>query len=101
MFAIVLSTAPAGADGRSGPLSVDGRRVVTDTLRLPNDGGSVRVTASIVDDVGLLGDGAFGYLLLLALATVLMALAAWTFLLDRRTLDGVPPPMSSPVSSTV
>ena len=84
---IVLSSAPAGDDERSGPLSVDGRRVVTDTLGLPNDGGSVRVTASIVDDVGLLGDGAFGYLMLLALGTVLMALAGWTFLLDRRTLE--------------
>ena len=84
---IVLSTVPAGDDERSGPLSVDGRRVVTDTLGLRNDGGSVRVTASIVDDVGLLGDGAVGSLVLLALGAVLMALAAWTFLIDRRTLE--------------
>ena len=84
---ILLSDIPAGAGDRSGPVSIDGRRVVTDTLGLPNDGGSVHVAASIVDDVGLLGDGAFGYLVLLALGTILMALAGWTFLLDRRTLE--------------
>ena len=45
-------------------------------------------TASIVDDdAGLVGDGLAGYLVLLALGTVLMALAGWTFLLDRRILE--------------
>ncbi len=84
---IALSDAPAGGVERAGPLSVDGRRTITDTLALPNDGGSVRVTATIPDDVGLLGDGALGYLVLLALGTLLMGLAAWTFFLDRRTLE--------------
>jgi hypothetical protein len=36
----------------------------------------VRVTASIVDEVGLFGDATARCLLLLALGTVLMALAA-------------------------
>lgn len=45
------------------------------------------VVASIDDDVGLVGDGATGYFILIALGTVLMGLAAWTFLLDRRTLE--------------
>ncbi len=84
---IELSAAPADDFGRTGPVTIDDRRVVTDTLALPDDGGSVRVTASIADDVALLGDGAARYLVLLALGTLLMALAAWTFLLDRRSLE--------------
>jgi diguanylate cyclase (GGDEF)-like protein len=84
---VVLSAAAAAGDARSGPQTVDGRRMVTDTLGLPNDGGSLVVTASIVDGAGLLGDGAVGYLVLLGLGTVLMALAGWTFLLDRRSLE--------------
>jgi diguanylate cyclase (GGDEF)-like protein len=84
---VALSASPAGDLERSGPNTVDGRRIVTDTFGLPNDGGSLRVTASIVDEVGLIGEGAARYLVLLALGTVLMALAGWTFLLDRRMLE--------------
>jgi diguanylate cyclase (GGDEF)-like protein len=72
---------------RIGPTTVDGRLIVTDMLALPGDGGSVRVTTSIVDDAGLIGDGLGMYLVLLALGAVPMALAAWTFLLDRRNLE--------------
>ena len=84
-----LSSRPSteGATERVGPDVADGRLVVVDTLALPGDGGSVIVTASIADDVGLVGDGLGRYLLLLALGTVLMALAGWTFLLDRRSLE--------------
>jgi diguanylate cyclase (GGDEF)-like protein len=84
---IELSATPTDGVGRNGPVTVDDRRVVTDTLAVPNDGGSVRVAASVADDVGLLGDGAARYLLLLSLGTILMALAGWTFLLDRRSLE--------------
>jgi diguanylate cyclase (GGDEF)-like protein len=84
---IELSATPADAIERTGPRAVDGRRVVTDTLGLVGDGGSVRVTASIEDDVRLVGDGFAGSIVLLALGTVLMALAAWTFFLDRRSLE--------------
>jgi diguanylate cyclase (GGDEF)-like protein len=79
-------TDPAGFE-RSGPASVDGQVVAIDTLALPGDGGSVRVTATIADGAGLLGDGAGRSLVLLALGSVLAALAGWTFLLDRRTLE--------------
>ena len=72
---------------RLGPVTNDGRRIVNDTIGLPDDGGSVGVTASIPDEAGLLGEGIAGYLALLALGSVLMALAGWTFLLDRRTLE--------------
>ncbi len=84
--AIELSTS-ASADARTGPTVVDGRRVVTDTLTLPGAGGSIAVAASIPDDAGLVGDSLGLYLALLALGTVLMALAGWTFLLDRRSLE--------------
>ena len=84
---IVLSTTPVDAVERVGPITVDGRRIVDHTIGLPDDGGSLTVAASIPDEVGLFGDGAAGYLALLALGTVLMALAGWTFLLDRRTLE--------------
>jgi diguanylate cyclase (GGDEF)-like protein len=86
---VVIEVSAASAEGvqRAGPLTIDGRRVVTDTLVLPNEGGSIRVAASVVDDVRLLGENAVGYLVLLALGTILMALAAWTFLLDRRMLE--------------
>ena len=88
---IALSSDIAGRNGadlnRVGPTTVDGRLIVTDTLPLPGDGGSVRVTTSIADDAGLVGDGLGMYLLLLGLGAVLMALAGWTFLLDRRNLQ--------------
>ncbi len=85
---IDLSTVGADSEAaRTGPLSDSGRRIVTDTLALPDDGGSVSVVASIDDDVALFGDGVAGYLILLGLGTLLMGLAAWTFLLDRRMLE--------------
>ena len=81
------ASSPNGEGGRSGPLTDEGRRVVTDMLALPADGGSVRVVASIDDDASLLAAGGTGYVILLALGTLLMGLAAWTFLLDRRMLE--------------
>ncbi|TFH14163.1 MAG: GGDEF domain-containing protein [Acidimicrobiales bacterium] len=87
---IAVSPDIAGRAGgeldRIGPTTADGRLIVTDTLALPGDGGSVRVTASIADEAGLVGDGLGLYLLLLGLGALLMALAGWTFLLDRRNL---------------
>jgi diguanylate cyclase (GGDEF)-like protein len=71
---------------RVGPTRTDGRITVVDTIALPDDGGSVRVTATITDDIGL-ADGVASPLVLLVLGTVLLALAGWTFLLDRRTLE--------------
>ena len=87
---VALSPDITGVNGddliRVGPSTVDGRLIVADTLALPGDGGSVRVTTSIADDAGFAGDGLGRYLLLVGFGTVLMALAGWTFLLDRRSL---------------
>ncbi len=70
-----------------GSESVDGRRGATSAIGLPDGGGHVLVSVSVVDDSGLSGDGLTLYLLLLALGSILMALAGWTFLLDRRSLE--------------
>lgn len=72
---------------RRGPTSVGGDLLVTDTVALPGNGGSVRVVTSVPDAAGWVGDGFARYLLLLALGSVLMALAGWTFMLDRRNLE--------------
>jgi len=69
------------------PTSDAGRRVLVDAVAIPGDGGSIVVTASVDDDASLLADGGGMSVLLLALGAVLLALAGWTFLLDRRMLE--------------
>ena len=81
------------ADGRStddefGIVEVvDGRRTVVDVVGDPFAVGSIEVTSSVESEVGLAADRAFTYLSLLALGTVLLALAGWTFLVERRQLE--------------
>jgi len=89
VVAIELTTGRGGVGGpdRSGPTTVDGRVVVVDTISLPGDGGAVRVSAAVDDNASLLGESGTLYLLLLALGSLLAALAGWTFLLDRRSLE--------------
>ncbi|MGB0114548.1 MAG: GGDEF domain-containing protein [Ilumatobacteraceae bacterium] len=84
---LTLSSARGTGVERSGPDTANGTVTVVDTVGLPGDGGTVRVTASIPDEVGFVGDRLALYVTLLALGTVLMALAGWTFLLDRRSLE--------------
>ena len=87
-IAVAASSDIIGRDlDRIGPTTTDGRLVVIDTLALPGDGGSVRVTTSIADEAGFVGDGLGMYLLLVGLGALLLALAGWTFLLDRRNLE--------------
>ena len=75
------------ATSRAGPENIDGERVVTDTIALPDDAGTVVVSARLPDEVGFTGDNLALYVVLLALGTLLMGLAAWTFLLERRSLE--------------
>ena len=84
---LAVSSAPSSAVTRVGPDTSNGTVTIVDTVGLPEDGGSVRVTASIPDEVGLVGDGLALYVALLVLGGVLMALAGWTFVLDRRSLE--------------
>lgn len=72
---------------RVGPDLVGSEVVVTDTVPLPGNGGSIEILTAIDDEVGFAGDNLSVYLALLALGTVLMALAGWTFLIDRRSLE--------------
>jgi len=85
---VTVALAPGRAStARTGPERVDGDRVVTDTIALPDEAGAVIVTARLRDEVGLTGDNLALYVVLLSLGTLLMGLAAWTFLLDRRSLE--------------
>jgi len=86
LFSEVVATGGNPVD-RSGPTPTDGRLVVVDTMPLPADGGSIRVTVSVADAAGFADGGLALYALLLSLSTLLMALAGWTFLLDRRNLE--------------
>lgn len=72
---------------RSGPTTTDGDRVVVDVIPLPGDGGSVVVTAVVADTSGLVGGSIALYAVLFILGAVLLGLAAWTFFLDRRSLE--------------
>ena len=68
------------------PVTEGGDRVVTSFVDLEG-GGAVEITASADADVGLVGEGLLLYGVLFALGTVLVALAGWTFRVDRRTLE--------------
>ncbi len=83
---IVLSGRSAASE-RSRPANIDGRRVVTAVDGDSLASGSVVVTASVDDEVGIAGDSPVLFGALLALGTVLLALAGWTFLVERRTLE--------------
>jgi diguanylate cyclase (GGDEF)-like protein len=70
-----------------GPRTVNGSRVLAASTPLDDGVGSLLVTASVVDDVGLVGGSFALYAVLLGLGTVLIGLAGWTFLAERRTLE--------------
>lgn len=84
---VSVSSVPVAGLERDGPEVIDGDVVIRDRIPLPTDDGSIEVRAAIDDDRGLAGDSLPMYATLLALGTVLMGLAVWTFLLDRRTLE--------------
>jgi diguanylate cyclase (GGDEF)-like protein len=84
---ISLSAAPVEGIDRAGPFTDGDRRIVDESVGLPGEEGSVRIVASTFDDAGFVGDDLALYVVLLTLGTVLLALAGWTFLLDRRALE--------------
>ena len=86
-LAVTLSPDRVGTVERVGPSTAGGTVTVSERVPLGGDGGSAIVEASIPDDVGFAGDGVGWYLTLLTLGTILMGLAAWTVLIDRRTLE--------------
>ena len=65
----------------------EGQRTIVDVIGSRFADGSIEVTSSVESEVGFTADRTFTYLLLLALGTVLLALAGWTFLVERRQLE--------------
>jgi diguanylate cyclase (GGDEF)-like protein len=84
---IRLVATPVDGVERDDPFSDGDRRIVDESVGLPGEGGSVRIVASTFDDAGFVGDDLALYAVLLTLGTLLLALAGWTFLLDRRALE--------------
>ncbi|MEM9039513.1 MAG: GGDEF domain-containing protein [Actinomycetota bacterium] len=65
----------------------DGRRTASMPLAAPFDQGVLLVSASVDGTMGLAGDATGLYATLLLLSTVLLGLAAWTFLAERSSLE--------------
>jgi diguanylate cyclase (GGDEF)-like protein len=63
------------------------RRSMSETIGSPFASGSVDVTIESIVTVGIAGEATARYATLLALGTVLLALAGWTFLVERRQLE--------------
>ena len=71
-----------------GPPERDGDRLwVSETIGSPFAFGSLDVTIESRRSIGIAGDATARYATLLALGTVLLALAGWTFLVERRQLE--------------
>ncbi len=82
-----VTVSVSGDDGLVGPETIDGSRVVTASIALEGGGGALVVSAGVVDDVGIFGQNLVLYGALLGLGTVLIALAGWTFLAERKNLE--------------
>ena len=67
--------------------TLDGQRVARSPIVAPLADGFVVVTATVPDDVGFGANSSGLYAALLALGTILLALAGWTFLVERRQLE--------------
>lgn len=83
----MMRTVSDGTAHSTAPATVDGRRVQQSVLSDPLDAGAIVVSASIPDDVGLGADAPGLYAILLSLGTILLGLAAFTFIVDRRQLE--------------
>ena len=80
--------AVSDGNGQTTVLStVDGTRVLQSIVSGPLDDGAIVVVASIPNDVGLGADSPSLYAILLLLGTILLGLAAFTFIVDRRQLE--------------
>jgi len=83
----VLPTGDADGNATDGVVGRDGDRIVTTTITDPLVDSAVDVTVAVEPNIGITGDGGMRYLLLLGLGTVLLAVAGWTFLAERRSLE--------------
>lgn len=84
---VALAADRQGASGVAELRNVDGYRVLESVTTLPGDGGTIVIGVRLANNIGLVGEGLMLYLVLLALGTVLVGLAGWTFRIDRRALE--------------
>lgn len=87
VVATVATRTQDSADVFSPPDSDGDRLWVSETIGSPFAFGSVDVTIESTRSIGIAGDATARYATLLALGTVLLALAGWTFLVERRQLE--------------
>jgi diguanylate cyclase (GGDEF)-like protein len=83
----VVARSREAADSRGLVETQDDRRVVVDLIGSAFADGSIENTSSVEGDVGVAGNQTTRYITLLALGTILLALAGWTFLVERRSLE--------------
>ena len=82
-----VTSTTGGSAGGSTIESVDGERIARSLISAPFADGQVVITARVPNDVGLGANSPGLYAALLALGTILLALAAWTFRVERRQLE--------------
>lgn len=85
---IIVDSRSQSAIDEISEAELDGdRRFVVETIGAPFTTGSLQVTSEATRSVGIAGEATVRYAALLALGTVLLALAGWTFLVERRQLE--------------
>lgn len=83
----IVPTTDDTGHASEGIITIDGDRVLIESVREPTTASAVDVTASVDPEIGLTGDSGRRYLLLLALGTILLAVAVWTRFAERRSLE--------------
>ncbi len=83
-----IASNPQDAADELGVLEADGdRRAVREVIGTPFAFGSIALSVDSTRSMGIGGDATARYATLFALGTVLLALAGWTFLVERRQLE--------------
>ncbi|WP_420451694.1 diguanylate cyclase [Ilumatobacter sp.] len=83
----VVPSPAGGGDRRSEVNEVDGRYEMVETIGSPFASGSLELVTSVDAGVAIGSDQWARYGVLIALGSVLLALAGWTFLIERRQLE--------------
>lgn len=84
---IVDSRSQSAIDEISEAEQTGDRRFIVETIGAPFANGSLEVTSEVTRPVGIAGEATARYAALLALGTILLALAGWTFFVERRQLE--------------
>lgn len=84
---IIDTRSESAVDEISEPDQDGDRRFIVEAIDAPFAAGSLQVTSEVTRSVGIAGEATVRYAALLALATILLALVGWTFLVERRQLE--------------